>query len=91
MPTLKCKRCDREIVENATLALDVFEGMHWLCFHLEYEHDADPDISCGAPSCPWFEIGVLRSSLEERGANPDEVLRAAIERLYAGGSSTRGG
>ena len=33
---------------------EVFEHMHWLCFHLEYEHDVtrDADLACADPSCP---------------------------------------
>ncbi|WP_051571559.1 hypothetical protein [Ruminiclostridium cellobioparum] len=33
---------------------EVFEQMHWLCFHLEFEHsNYDPDEPCDDPSCPW--------------------------------------
>jgi hypothetical protein len=32
---------------------DVFEQMHWVCFHYEFEHDPyDPDEECGAGACP---------------------------------------
>ena len=32
---------------------DVFEGMHYVCFHYEFEHDpADPDEECSAGGCP---------------------------------------
>jgi hypothetical protein len=32
---------------------DVFERMHYLCFHMEFEHDPhDPDEDCGVPGCP---------------------------------------
>lgn len=87
---LKCKRCGREIIENATLARDVFEGMHWLCFHLEYEHNADPDVACGDPSCPWVQIADLRSSLEQRGVDPDAELGLAIERRWRGSEPQHG-
>jgi hypothetical protein len=31
----------------------MFEGMHYVCFHYEFEHDpADPDDDCGVPGCP---------------------------------------
>lgn len=35
----------------------MFEGMHYVCFHYEFEHesakpDADPDDDCGQPGCP---------------------------------------
>jgi hypothetical protein len=35
---------------------DVFERMHFLCFHLEFEHgDHDPDQGCDVPGCPVAE------------------------------------
>ena len=69
-------------MKNVALAPDVFEGMHWLCFHLEYEHAADPDVPCEDPSCPWFLIEVYRGKLQELGVDPDEVLKAAINRQW---------
>jgi hypothetical protein len=31
----------------------MFEGMHWVCFHYEFEHDpVDPDDDCGVAGCP---------------------------------------
>ncbi len=32
----------------------MFEKMHWVCFHYEFDHgDAvDPDLACQVPSCP---------------------------------------
>ena len=47
----RCKKCDRPITTDAALARAVFEGMHWLCFHLEFEHPEDPDVPCGDPTC----------------------------------------
>jgi hypothetical protein len=73
-----CKRCGQPITVHATDA-DTFEGMHWLCFHLEYEHWADPDEPCADPSCPWWHIQVFRTKLEQLGVNPDSVLSDAID------------
>ncbi|WP_459195767.1 hypothetical protein [Wukongibacter baidiensis] len=51
-----CKACGKPIKVNKDLA-DVLEGMHWLCFHLLFEHDNyDPDEPCDDPSCPWNKI-----------------------------------
>jgi len=36
-----CKRCQRPVIAQAE-AYETFEQMHWLCFHLEYEHRGDP-------------------------------------------------
>jgi hypothetical protein len=54
-----CVRCGRPVIENAGY-YEVFEKMHWLCFHLEFEHKGDPDLACSDPSCPWRQIKVFR-------------------------------
>ena len=66
------------MVINASM-YDVFEQMHWLCFHLEFEHQTDPDEECGDPSCPWWKIQVFRQALVASGQDPDEIMGAAIE------------
>ncbi len=49
-----CKRCGRPVVVNLAYCDDLYEGMHWLCFHLEFEHvDVDPDEPCTDPGCYW--------------------------------------
>lgn len=48
-----CRRCNRPVTVNADY-YDIFEQMHWLCFHLEFEHgNHDQDEPCEDPSCPW--------------------------------------
>lgn len=33
-------------------AYETYEGMHWVCFHYEYEHgDLDVDSACRDPGC----------------------------------------
>jgi hypothetical protein len=47
-----CVRCNLPVSVNREM-YDVFERMHYLCFHMEFEHgDADPDEGCGVPGCP---------------------------------------
>jgi len=47
-----CVRCDRPVVANRE-SYEVFERMHWVCFHFEFEHDGtDPDVPCGDWGCP---------------------------------------
>ena len=47
-----CRRCGRPVVVEAD-QYDVFEQMHYVCFHYEFEHDpVDPDEECGAGGCP---------------------------------------
>jgi hypothetical protein len=51
-----CKACNGPVIREAHM-YEVFEEMHWSCFHRVYEHDfssptGDPDIACSDPSCP---------------------------------------
>lgn len=47
-----CRRCGREVRVSAQ-QYDVFEQMHYVCFHYEFEHDpSDPDEECHARGCP---------------------------------------
>lgn len=58
----------------------MFEGMHWLCFHLEFEHDTDPDVACGdIAGCPWWIIRYYERKLRELGVDPQAVRLEGIE------------
>lgn len=49
-PKRVCRACG-EVV--ATPQFEVFERMHYVCFHLEFEHrGADRDETCSVPGCP---------------------------------------
>ncbi len=53
---LLCRRCGDQILANVE-RYEVFEGMHWSCFHYAFEHQVadgavDPDMACRDPSCP---------------------------------------
>ncbi|WP_438449481.1 hypothetical protein [Gorillibacterium sp. sgz5001074] len=51
-----CRRCGKPVQVFET-DYDLFEGMHWICFHFEFEHgEYDPDEPCDDPSCPWNRI-----------------------------------
>ncbi len=53
-----CMRCGKP-VESSREDYEVFEQMHWDCFHYAYEHDLNGDIpeseDCGQPGCPSAE------------------------------------
>lgn len=79
-----CRRCGLA-VEYSRESYDVFEGMHYVCFHYEFEHEGDPDVGCFAMGCPSsslggaFSYGSLPMSSEGRtewkrrfGREPDE-------------------
>ena len=54
--TLLCARCDREVVD-ARDSYEVFERMHYVCFHFEFEHDTTQMSGCEAMGCPSSELG----------------------------------
>lgn len=63
--------------------VDVFEGMHWLCFHLEFEHDNhDPDEPCGTSACPWNRIQALEAALIRRGCTQEDILNIGYEHIH---------
>jgi len=78
---LNCVRCNKPVEEHREY-YDIHEKMHWLCFHLEYEHEGDPDRSCSDPSCPWWHIEVYKSKLKSLGLNPEEILEKAIDERW---------
>lgn len=78
---LLCVRCGKPVEENAD-QYEVFEKMHWLCFHLEFEHEGDPDKACGDPSCPWWHIEAFRKELESLGKDPQAVIESAINERW---------
>ncbi len=73
--TPHCRLCGYPVVVERE-RYEVFEQMHWLCFHIVYEHFGDPDEPCGDPSCPWRHIRIYRRKVEQLGYDPDEVLCA---------------
>ncbi|WP_345711573.1 hypothetical protein [Kineococcus glutinatus] len=46
-----CMRCTRPVA-LAPEDYELFERMHGVCFHYDFEHDADVDADCGVPGCP---------------------------------------
>jgi hypothetical protein len=79
---LLCVRCHQPVTIHRS-DYDLFEQMHWLCFHLEFEHQADPDEPCSDPSCPRWHIEVFRAKLAELGYDPQEVLNDAINKRWS--------
>lgn len=71
----------RPVIANRDL-YEVLEQMHWLCFHLEFEHPGDPDLPCTDPSCAIWQRELYRSKLLELGLDPDGVLNEGVARRY---------
>ena len=52
-----CMRCGREVRVNRD-SYEIFERMHYVCFHYEFEHAGfDPDEECDAGGCPSSRRG----------------------------------
>ena len=75
-----CIRCQKPVLHADNYEL--FEKMHWLCFHLEYEHEADVDEPCNDPSCPWWQIQVLSRELKRLGNDPQKIIECAIHERF---------
>ena len=56
--------------------------MHWLCFHLEFEHgETDADLPCSdVTSCPWWTIRHYEEKLKALGLDPAAVIQEALAR-----------
>lgn len=67
-----CRRRGKDVVANAP-SFDVFEQMHYTCFHYEFEHPGDPDVECRAGGCP--AAGITVGSLTER-LGPVDIVAA---------------
>jgi hypothetical protein len=73
----------------------VYEQMHYVCFHYEFEHDpADPDEQCHAGGCPSGALAGGRSKTIETAARlaseardgaswQNDVLHIYLEALSA--------
>ena len=76
-----CRRCHLPVEASAD-NYDVFEQMHYVCFHFEFEHQGDPDIECAAGGCPAAGIRVPARYLRTEGvdlvAAADTVIPAIL-------------
>ncbi|MGN8244199.1 hypothetical protein ACTHAM_001099 [Cellulomonas soli] len=73
-----CRRCGRPVILNRE-HYETFEGMHYVCFHFEFEHRRpDVDEDCGLRGCPAGELPVHAPSDEAQRVLHDvaETLRA---------------
>lgn len=77
-----CRSCGRSVA-NAREARDIFEGMHWVCFHYAFEHEisqpTDVDADCGQAGCPSAQLMSTERDLEN-----DSLLAAILDALRTG-------
>lgn len=76
-----CRRCGGVVRVSASL-YDVFEQMHYVCFHYQFEHghgrdhERDPDEDCGLIGCPTGMLPVATP-----GDDGQEVVGQIVELL----------
>lgn len=60
-----CRLCGGSVVRNRE-SFEISERMHYVCFHLLFEHDGDVDDPCGVPGCPIVprDVALLREALQ---------------------------
>jgi hypothetical protein len=72
-----CRRCGGEVRVGAA-QFKVFERMHYVCFHNEFEHgDADVDEECQAGGCPSASVDALAGGRDRVIAIARELATAA--------------
>ena len=60
---LVCRRCRGAVRVNAE-QFEVFERMHYVCFHYEFEHgEFDVDEECSAGGCPSASLAGGRDTV----------------------------
>ncbi|SFH47176.1 hypothetical protein SAMN05421678_118143 [Actinopolymorpha cephalotaxi] len=89
-PTLTCRHCGRPVVVSAE-QFEVFERMHYNCFHHLFEHDPfDPDEECIAGGCPSASIGPAIRREEPRDSIVEELIDdLAVSKLGAQSAAVR--
>lgn len=61
---------------------EVFEHMHYVCFHYEFEHDpVDPDEECSAGGCPSRTVNARPMGRPENVVAIRELARGLSDRL----------
>jgi len=76
-PERLCARCHQPVVRFYD-EYGVFEQMHWMWFHLEFEHTGDADSPCDDVSYPLWHLEAFRQKLRDSWCDPDGILETAI-------------
>lgn len=76
-----CVLCGKPVIKHEE-QYEVYEKMHWLCFHIMFEHNDDVDVACNAGGCPWHMIEVYEDALRKCGQDPTDIYASALARIY---------
>lgn len=77
-----CVRCGRS-VEASRADYDVFEKMHYTCFHYEFEHGGDPDVECSAGGCPAAGLSMMPLPFRIEGVDLTEAGNTVVPAILA--------
>lgn len=61
----------------------MFEQMHYVCFHFEFEHRADPDVECSAGGCPAAGIRVPSRFVRTDGVDLIAAANTVVPAILA--------
>lgn len=77
-----CRRCRRPVIANKE-SFDIFEEMHYTCFHYEFEHEGDPDVECSAGGCPAAGIRVASRHVMTDGVDISQAGNTVVPAIVA--------
>lgn len=77
---LNCKSCGHHVEKQDA---EMFEGMHWLCFHFAFEHNGDPDEPCRSRHCPTWHLQILKAYIQQQGHDPELIINKEVERVWS--------
>jgi hypothetical protein len=77
-----CRRCNLPVEASAD-SYDIFEQMHYVCFHFEFEHQGDPDIECAAGGCPAAGLRLPSRYLRTDGVDLVAAANTLIPAILA--------
>jgi hypothetical protein len=62
---------------------NVFEQMHYVCFHYEFEHHGDPDVECQAGGCPAAGLSVPSPLTRVEGIDMAQAGNTVVPAILA--------
>lgn len=77
-----CRRCELPVVAGAA-DYDVFERMHYTCFHYVFEHDGDPDVECASGGCPAAGLRMPTLWLRVEGVDIAQAGNTVVPAILA--------
>lgn len=77
-----CRRCGLPVVAYAA-DFEVFEQMHYVCFHYAFEHQGDPDLVCAAGGCPAAGVRIPSLLVRTQGVQVAQAGNTVVPAILA--------